>query len=85
MKILKNALCGRMEGPNHKMKSVLQENEHSQFEVTNATKHFQNIELQQEKVGANCRYLEEKIEAMRQEIGAMKSRIDRYEKLGFHY
>ena len=85
MKILKNALCGRMEGPNYKMKSVLQEKEHSRIEVTNATKDFQNIELQQEKIGGNCKYLEEKIEAMSQEIGAMKIRIDRYEKLEYHY
>ena len=85
MKILKNALCGRMDGPNHKIKSVLQEKEHSGIEVTNATRHFQNIESQPEQMGGNRTYLEEKIEAMRREMGEMKSRLDRYEKLEFHY
>ena len=85
MKILKNALCGRMDGPNHKIKSVLQEKEHSGIEVTNATRHFQNIESQPKQMGGNRTYLEEKIEAMRREMGEMKSRLDRYEKLEFHY
>ena len=85
MKILKNALCGRMDGPNHKIKSVLLEKEHSGIEVTNATRHFQNIESQPEQMGGNRTYLEEKIEAMRREMGEMKSRLDRYEKLEFHY
>ena len=85
MKILKNAFCGRMDGPNHKMKSVLQKKEHSRIEVTNATRDFQNIELQPEQIGGNRTYLEEKIEAMRREMGEMKSRLDRYEKLEFHY
>ena len=85
VKILKNTFCGRIEGPNHKMKSVLQEKEHSRVEVANATKDFQIIDLQQDKMGGNRNYLEEKIEAMRQEIGAMKSRIDRYEEIEFRY
>ena len=85
MKILKNALCGRMEGPNHNAKSVLQKTDHSWIEVTNATRDFQHIELQQDKMEKNCTYLKEKIEAMRQEIGVMKTKIDRYEKLEFHY
>ena len=85
MKILKNALCGRMDGPNHKMKSVLQEKEHSRIEVTNCNRDFQNIELQPGQMGGNRTCLEEKIEAMRREMVDMKRRLDRYEKLEFQY